>query len=350
MKSHIIFLFLLGLLIGFVFDFLFRLEPAKKETHQTVSGVPSEINETSIDEVKKIRLFCFLNTMPKSHSLRAVHILNTWSKHCDKLFFASTVTDLNLGAIGFNVTDSHDHMWGKEKLMMQFIYKHFLDDYDWFLKADDDTFLIGDNLRYMLSPYSPEDAIYFGYKFNTTLHKWGYFSGGAGYVMSRYTVRTFVEQVLVGSRFFQNDGDFENDILDGLCHVETDERIEDMEITNCLDQFDVYAGDSRDALKRDRFHMWWPEHHLFMVPHLDEWYWLRKYYWNDEGLDCCSNYSISFHHIVNPQNQYTLYYLTHQLKLYGISRQFPPPPRKYNFLKVTQRLNQERTNKSLRGY
>lgn len=70
---------------------------------------------------------------------------------------------------GFNAKNDHEHLWGKVKLMFQHIYSNFLDDYDWFFKGDDDTFLIAENMRFLLSAYSPEDPIYFGWACVTVL-------------------------------------------------------------------------------------------------------------------------------------------------------------------------------------
>ena len=56
---------------------------------------------------------------------------------------------------------------------------NFSDQADWFMKADDDTYVIVENLRYMLQPYNSSQPIYFGCKFKPYV-KQGYMSGGAG--------------------------------------------------------------------------------------------------------------------------------------------------------------------------
>lgn len=332
--------FILGILVENI-NFLWKSEDLNKPN---VTKTEKNNPPVSIEDVKKIRILCFLNTRPASHGQRDVHIMKTWGKHCDKILFASTLTDINLGAIGFNVTDNHDTMWGKEKSMLKYIYDNFINDYDWFHKGDDDMFLIPENMRFLLAAYSPDHPIYFGHKFNTTAHKRGYFSGGSGYVMSRQTVRIFVEKILRNPDFYRQDESNGN-----VCHIENDKETEDWHISICLDYYDVYAGDSRDLVKRDRFFPFDPDSHLFGYPSSGYWYWQRKYYFNDEGLDCCSNYSIAYHYI-GPRHQYTLYYLVYKLQPFGVQRQFPPPPKKKIFSDVIRILNEERINATLRGY
>ena len=49
-------------------------------------------------------------------------------------------TDTAFPSIGLPVEEeSRSQLWNKAKLTLRYIYRHYLDDYDWFFKADDDT-------------------------------------------------------------------------------------------------------------------------------------------------------------------------------------------------------------------
>lgn len=73
--------------------------------------------------------------------------------------------DDDIDAIELPVIEGRDNLWAKTREAFKYIYKNHLEDYDWFLKADDDTYVIVENLRHMLYPYGSDIPIYFGCKF-----------------------------------------------------------------------------------------------------------------------------------------------------------------------------------------
>ena len=80
-------------------------------------------------------------------------------------------------------------LWGKTKKGFKYVYDHHFSEFDWFLKADDDTFMIIENLKALLVDYDTNSPIHFGHHFK---YLGGYFAGGAGYVLGREALRRFV--------------------------------------------------------------------------------------------------------------------------------------------------------------
>ena len=75
-------------------------------------------------------------------------------------------------------------IWGKTKYGFYKTYTDYEDKVDWVIKADDDTFIVMENLKFLLSSYNHTDPIWFGCEFKVIV-KDGYMSGGAGYVLSK---------------------------------------------------------------------------------------------------------------------------------------------------------------------
>ncbi len=47
-----------------------------------------------------------------------------------------------------------DHLWAKTKKVFSYVYANYKSQADWFVKADDDTYLIVENLKYMLQAHN----------------------------------------------------------------------------------------------------------------------------------------------------------------------------------------------------
>ena len=67
-------------------------------------------------------------------------------------------------------------------LTVKHLYNKY-NDYDWYLKADDDTFIFVDNLRQFVADKNSSSPVTFGYDFKVYIEK-GYHSGGGGYLLS----------------------------------------------------------------------------------------------------------------------------------------------------------------------
>ena len=211
--------------------------------HDQAYGCVLFSDDVSIAEElsKRVRVLCWVMTQEKNHKSKAQHVKATWGKRCNKLLFISDTENTELPTIKLNVSKGRDHLTAKTMQAFDIVYQKYINDYDWFMKADDDTYVIVENLRYMLSTHSPTDPVYFGHHFKVIV-KQGYFSGGGGYVLSREALTRY------GKRS-QN-----------LCSK--DQGAEDVEMGRCMEKLKVKTGDSRDALGRTRFHCFNVETHL----------------------------------------------------------------------------------------
>ena len=100
---------------------------------------------------KNPRILCMVYT----HSGRKEFvqaIINTWGMQCDGFFASSNITEPSTGSIDIpHIGDeSYDNMWQKVRSMWAYAYDNFLDSYDYFHIAGDDTFVIVENLRAFL--------------------------------------------------------------------------------------------------------------------------------------------------------------------------------------------------------
>uniref|UniRef100_A0A3Q3XN63 N-acetylgalactosaminide beta-1,3-galactosyltransferase n=1 Tax=Mola mola TaxID=94237 RepID=A0A3Q3XN63_MOLML len=266
---------------------------------------------------KKVRILCWVMTGPSNLEKKARHVKATWTRHCNVVIFMSSVDDPDFPTVGLGTKEGRDQLYWKTIRAYHYAYEHHIDEADWFLKADDDTYVIVDNLRWLLANHTPDDPIYFGRRFKPYT-KQGYMSGGAGYVLSKEALRRFVEG-------------FKTNVC---THTSS---VEDLAMGQCMEKMRVLAGDSRDSMHRETFHPFVPEQHLTAMFPKSFWYWSYCYYPIVEGPHCCSDLSVSFHY-VDPTLMYMLEYYTYHLRAFGYRHRYQAPaPAGYNIEQLDSR-------------
>ncbi len=293
---------------------------------------------------KSARILAFVLTFPDRHATQAINVNNTWGRHVDDLLFMSTESypGLNIHILSLDgKSESRSLLWRKVQLSWRAVYEKYIEKAssygidldssspDWFIKADDDSFFLIDNLRALLGRYDPDTPYFLGRRFglrprrkmqqsrlrqrpphNNQGHQEGkgevvddnipfsYNSGGAGYVLSRGALR------LLGTtweRAFNSGSGIESSIVSVAngSSLGTD-FAEDVEMGKVMRRLGVGCVDTRDAFGRETFiplNIFHLRERYTRLTHPKLWLWRYSYYPTGEGFECCSRYWISTHYI-----------------------------------------------------
>ncbi|TPP59255.1 Glycoprotein-N-acetylgalactosamine 3-beta-galactosyltransferase 1 [Fasciola gigantica] len=199
--------------------------------------------------------------------------------------------------------------------------------HDFFLKADDDTYVIMENLEKLLANMNSSEPFLMGRHFRLPRNRLDYLSGGGGYVMSREALLRIVHGIKTKP----------------ACGGSSRGGAEDVNVGLCAKSVGVNVLESLDEFGLERFHPFDPRR-MFSPETLKSipWFYNFSYHKAVTGSKCCSIYSISFHY-VSPVDMYVIDYFLYEMRVHG------QRPREIesetNGVRVQVRQNKQHTRK-----
>ena len=164
---------------------------------------------------------------------------------CNKLLYFSKFEKNNSDIIHVNVSSTGDKTISVANEAFRYIAKHHVRAADWFIQIDVLSYVIMDNLRYFLSSMYPDDPLYFGAVSNNVYGKPGFCSA---YVLNRKALEKFAVALDISTDKPLSDP--------GSCLLtQADERTEAL---RCFVKLGFQTEDTRDNLRRSRFHCFHP--------------------------------------------------------------------------------------------
>jgi len=116
----------------------------------------------------EVRVCCLVHTKPINFDDKGRAIKTTWGSRCDGLFFISELSNDTKGLPIAPIVDlkpGYEHLTQKSTLAFKYAYEQHFNAFDWFLKTDDDTYIIMENLKSFLSKKNTSQPVTFGYGF-----------------------------------------------------------------------------------------------------------------------------------------------------------------------------------------
>lgn len=255
------------------------------------------------------KILCVVLTQGSRHSTRLDAILETWGRKCHRFIAASDEQDHARLAYRIDAQQGYWGIWDKLMQSLRIILKDNI-EFDWILKADDDTYVIMENLLSFLSnitndetqpliygrtmPWprlselkdfigwfeTPNDQAFrdrFFVKFPDKNQRLVYAHGGPGYFMNRKYV-----QILVDAYFHSADA------VNGRAS-------EDLANAFTMLYRNIVPHSTIDSQGKERSHPESPRT-MYLNP---KWLpWVQEAIQNRaDGPDCCSPTSISYHHV-----------------------------------------------------
>ncbi|CAL8105616.1 unnamed protein product [Calicophoron daubneyi] len=229
----------------------------------------------------------------------------------------SSAPDQILHSVNLNLTlnESRQHLWSKMRAILRYVYQ-YRNDFDFFVKADDDTYILPENLRHALAGINSEEKLMLGYPF-THIVRDGHLSGGAGYVFTRAGFKALVEESLDRHPACPTYDEDKEDVKVSICAYAVGVKFRLL-----ADRHTTYPFSWRSEPLNECLFQWRSLHHLFeqiplhsqvkQPPDFD----ISQPFIRDER-SLLSQLLISDHY-VNPKIMYIIRFMAYHLRPVGI--------------------------------
>ncbi|VDO90398.1 unnamed protein product [Schistosoma curassoni] len=88
--------------------------------------------------------------------------------HFDNFIFPSRIVSSIFNFLSVINAEGRNLLWNKTAGAIKYMAKHYANDYDYFMKADDDSYVIVENLRKILHKQNPDKPFIMGRRFKVS--------------------------------------------------------------------------------------------------------------------------------------------------------------------------------------
>lgn len=248
----------------------------------TITEVPIT-EHGNIREVETLLLLLLtraliLRTNSSEDLHRSEAIRQGWGRHCFQLEFV----DRSTSGITADWDEGYQNIAKKSLRAWQLMYDRYATEasehqIDFVLKADTDTYILGDNMMTYLSRFDANTPHYLG---KQLIHAEGYpLVAGTAIILSRASLKLFGE------------ASHERKCTAAGWHPDA----EDVALALCLRDLGVYPHNTRDQTGAERFMVLNPEAMLSSAASLPGWY-VQMSLNKVKGHGCCSAEAVAFHY------------------------------------------------------
>lgn len=270
---------------------------------------------------RNVRILCLVTTY-KRHIKKAMYIKEAWGSRCNEIIFVSPdPIDSFQTLVVPGSKEGRYGVWHSIRESLKYIHEKFANKFDYVIKTDDNTYVVMENLRYLLETESPDEPKAYGFKYKD--QDVLYFSSVQ--ILSRETVSRFVMRAYADESLCKTGEVWDSDV----------------ELGKCLKNIGVGFGETLDSEGKERIFPFSPRHHMLpetMVPGKNKTYVARAVRRKDvslpyllflmthiirlfQGLGCLSDYTVSFHSL-HEHSLILFDYLIYHLRPYGIVNKY----------------------------